>query len=168
MKRPERGQASVAAALSVFLLVLLAAGIVDLVRLWEYRAWGYRAAEAAALAGTAAGRDFDSYVATGEITLDAAVAGTTAEQALLKILAERGLNTTAIYDIRVQASGPGTYPGYPPCPHAGMTPGDWSPDKPAVGVYLEFAVQPVMYGWVNGNATIPIHVFAAAGVVEAN
>ena len=106
MKRLERGQASVAAALAVLLLVLLAAGIVDLVRLWEYRAWGYRAAEAAALAGAAGGRDFGSYVATGELALDTAVAGTTAEQALLTILAERGQN--AIYDIRVQASGPGT------------------------------------------------------------
>ena len=162
MKRLERGQASVAAALAVLLLALLAAGIVDLVRLWEYRAWGYRAAEAAALAGAAGGRDFGSYVATGELALDTAVAGTTAEQALLTILAERGQN--AIYDIRVQASGPGTYLGYPSCPHAGMTPGDWTPDGPAVGVYLEFEVQPIMYGWVNGNAMIPIHVFAAAGV----
>ena len=160
--KSERGQASVAAALAVLLLVLLAAGIVDLVRLWEYRAWGYRAAEAAALAGAADGRDFGSYVATGEISLNAAVAGTAAEQALLKILAERGQN--AIYDIRVQASGSGTYSGYPPCSHAGMTPGDWTPSGPAVGVYLEFEVQPVMYGWVNGNATIPIHVFATAGV----
>lgn len=162
MKRPERGQASVAAALAVFLLVLLAAGVVDLVRLWEYRAWGYRAAEAAALAGAAEGRDFGSYVATGEIALNAAVAGTIAEQTLLTVLAKRGQN--AIYDIRVQASGPGTYLGYPSCSHAGMTPGDWTPDSPAVGVYLEFEVQPIMYGWVNGNTAIPIHVFAAAGV----
>ena len=100
--KSERGQASIAAALAVLLLVLLAAGVVDLVRLWEYRAWGYRVAEAAALAGAADGRDFGSYVATGELALDAAVAETAAEQTLLTILAER--EQSAIYDIRVQAT----------------------------------------------------------------
>ena len=47
-----------------------------------------------------------------------------------------------------------------------MVSGDWTPDSPAVGVYLEFAVQPVLYGWVNGQQTIPLHVFAAAGIVQ--
>jgi Flp pilus assembly protein TadG len=167
--RDERGQGTVLAALGTLILVLLVAGMVDLARLWAYRTWGYRIAESAALAGLANSRDYTDYMATGEISLDATVAYQDAGDALQAALAQHSDLTHATYDIRVHEIATTTvYAGYPPVPRAGMVSGDWAPDSPAVGVYLEFAVQPVLYGWVNGNQTIPIHVFAAASVVEAH
>ncbi len=164
----ETGQATLAAVLSLFALLLVAAGCVDLARLWTTRAWAYRAAEAAALTGVAQGRDYGAYVASGAIALDAGAALTAAASALQATLAERGLATGAAYDIRVQpTTAAATYPGYPPVAHAGLTPGDWTPTRPAVAVYLTVPVQPVLYGWVNGNAPVTVHVFAAAEVVIA-
>lgn len=163
----ERGQTTVAAMLAILFLVLVAAGMVDLARLWETRMWAYRAAEAAALAGAGRGRDYGAYVAGGDIVLDESSAMAEAESALLKILAVRGLESTAGYTIQTHAGpGSGSYPGYPPPAHAGMTPGEWEPEGPAVGVYLVVPVQPVLYGWVNGNREIDVHVFAAAEVLE--
>jgi hypothetical protein len=153
--------------LSILLLVLLAAGSVDLVRLWVTRAWAYRAAEAAALAGVAQGRDYGAYVATGAVALHAEAARSAAENALRQALQARGI-TTAAYDVRVHPTDvPTTYSGYPPLARAGMTAGDWSPLQPGVAVYLEVPVQPLLYGWVNGNAPVLLHVFAAAEVVTA-
>jgi hypothetical protein len=163
----DRGQTTVAAMLAVLFLVLVTAGMVDLARLWETRMWSYRAAEAAALAGAGRGRDYGAYVAGGDIVLDEPSAMAEAESALLKILAVRGLESTAGYTIQAHAGpGSGSYPGYPPSAHAGMTPGEWGPEGPAVGVYLVVPVQPVLYGWVNGNREIDVHVFAAAEVLE--
>lgn len=159
------GQATLAAALAVLLFVVAAGGLVDLVRLWDYRLWAYRVAEAAALAGAAAGRDYTAYVATGALTLDPVAARDAAEQALLKDLATRDVAAVAAYDVRVHpAPGPGSYPGYPPLPHAAMGGAPWSPTAPAVGVYLTLPVQPVLHGWINGGREIDLHVFAAAGV----
>lgn len=164
----ESGQSTVFAVLSVLMLVLLVAGIVDLARLWEYRTWGYRVAESAALAGLANSRDYTAYMNTGDIALDATVAYQDAIDALREALNQRSDLTSVTYDVRVHdAVTTAVYAGYPPVARASMESGDWSPDNPAVGVYLEFAVQPVLYGWVNGNQTIPIHVFAAASIVEA-
>lgn len=165
MKR-ERGQAMVAAMLAALLLVVLAAGVVDLARLQSLRLWAYRAAEASAVAGAALGRDYAAYVTGGEIRLDPALALTAAEKALLLTLDDKGLSAAASYDIRVHPTNTAAvFAGYPPVAHAGMTPGDWSPESPAVGVYLEVLIEPIMYGWINGNAPIPLRVFAAASVV---
>jgi hypothetical protein len=166
--RDERGQGTVLAALGTLILVLLVAGLVDLARLWEYRTWSYRVAESAALAGLANSRDYAGYMNTGDITLDAIQAQQDATDALLEALDQRPDLTGITHDVRVhETATPAMYAGYPPVPRAGMVSGEWAPESPAVGVYLEFAVQPVLYGWLNGNQTIPIHVFAAASVVEA-
>lgn len=166
--RDARGQGTVLAALATLILVLLVAGMVDLARLWAYRTWGYRVAESAALAGLADSRDYAGYMNTGEITLDATQARQDAIDALLEALDQRPDLTGITHDVRVHETAiPAMYAGYPPVLRAGMVSGDWAPNSPAVGVYLEFAVQPVLYGWMNGNQTIPIHVFAAASVVEA-
>jgi hypothetical protein len=150
------------------MLVLLVAGLVDLARLWAYRTWGYRVAESAALVGLANSRDYAAYMHTGDIALDGTVAYQDAIDALQEALSQRPDLTSIAYDVRVHDSTiAAVYAGYPSVARAGMESGDWSPDNPAVGVYLEFAVQPVLYGWVNGNQTIPIHVFAAASIVEA-
>ncbi len=168
--RDERGQGTVLGLLLTLLLVLLAAGLVDLARFWEHRAWGYRVAESAALAGLGNSRDYAGYVATGALSLDASVAYQDAVNALQEALAQRPDVTAVVYDVRVhgQSFAAGPYTGYPPVLRAGMTPGDWSPTGPAVGVYLELAVEPVLYGWVNGNQPVALHVFAAASVVTAD
>lgn len=165
----QRGQSTALTVLSTLVLVLLVAGLVDLARLWEYRVWGYRIAESAALAGLAHSRDYAGYMATGEIALDAATAYEDTVDALQETLNQRPDLTGITYDVRVHDTATAAvYAGYPPVARAGMVSGDWTPDSPAVGVYLEFAVQPVLYGWVNGNQTVPLHVFAAASVVEAH
>ncbi|MCD4739288.1 MAG: hypothetical protein K8R89_08520 [Anaerolineae bacterium] len=106
----------VAGTLAVLLLVLLAAGIVDLVRLWEYRTWGYRVAESAALARLANSRDYAGYMATGELSLDAGVAQQDAVAALGEFLAQRADLTGSIYDVRVHASAAAAV-------YAGLSPG---------------------------------------------
>lgn len=162
----ERGQTLLAAMLATLLLVALAAGGVELARLHSLRLWAYRAAESAAVAGAAQGRDYAAYIATGAVRLDPATALDAAEKSLLTALALKGLSTTATYDLRVHPTATaGVYPGYPPVPHAGMLPGDWTPAAPAVAVYLELRVRPILYGWINGNVDIPLRVFAAANVV---
>jgi len=165
----ESGQAAIWAILGTLLLTMLVAGLVDLARLWEYRTWGYRIAESAALGGLANSRDYEGYMTTGAISLDAAVAYQDAVDALQETLNQRSDLTSITYDVRVHASMITTvYAGYPPVTHAGLVAGDWSPERPAVGVYLEFSVQPVLYGWVNGNQPIPIHVFAAASLTQTH
>lgn len=161
----ERGQTLLAAMLATLLLVALAAGGVELARLHSLRLWAYRAAESAAVAGAAQGRDYAAYIATGAVRLDPATALDAAEKSLLTALALKGLEAAA-YDLRVHPTATaGAYPGYPPVPHAGMLPGDWTPAAPAVAVYLELRVRPILYGWINGHAAIPLRVFAAANVV---
>lgn len=161
----ESGQVAVWTILGTLVLTLLIAGLVDLARLWAYRTWGYRVAESAALSGLAHSRDYAEYMATGAISLDTAVAYQDTVDALQDALAQRSDLTAATYDVRVHPTDTtAVYAGYPPLERAGMVRGDWAPEDPGVGVYLEFAVQPVLYGWVNGNKTVPIHVFAAASV----
>ena len=162
----ESGQTTAAAMLAVLVLVVLAAGVVELARLYSLRLWAYRAAEAAAVTGAALGRDYAAYVSSGDVRLDEAAAFAAAEETLRQELDAKGVSALASYDIRVHAvNKPGLYPGFPPVAHAGMLPGDWAPTAPAVGVYLELRITPVMYGWINGNAPIPLRVFAAASVV---
>lgn len=164
---PLRGQATLAAGLGILMLALLSAGVVDVARLWETRLWAYRVAEAAALTGASAGRDYAAFVATGSLTLDAAAAQTAAQDALLLGLQARGLDSAATYDIRVHpVTGPASFPGYPPVARASQRGMPWSPVEPAVGVYLVIPVRPILYGWINGNAEIDLHVFAAAGVAQ--
>jgi hypothetical protein len=160
-----RGQATLAVGLSLLMLALLAAGVVDVARLWETRLWAYRVAEAAALSGASAGRDYAAFVATGVLTLEATAAQVAAQEALLLGLQERGLDGAVAYDIRVHpTAGSATFPGYPPVVHASQRGWPWSPDAPAVGVYLVVPVRPILYGWIHGNTEIDLHVFAAAGV----
>jgi len=166
VKQNEEGQTTVAAMLAVLLLVVLAAGGVELARLYSLRLWAYRAAETAAVAGASLGRDYAAYVDQGEIGLETAIAFEAAEETLRQALDSKGVSAVANYDIRVHPQDlPGLYPGFPPVEHAGMVPGDWAPTAPGVGVYLELRIVPIMYGWINGNAAIPLRVFAAASVV---
>lgn len=163
MIRDERGQAAALAIFLVLLLAILAGGMVDLYRLQETRNWAYRAAEAAALAGASAGRDFGSVAGTGQIRVDPSLALAAAEQTLQAALAWRG-ETDAVYEIRVLEYG-GVAPGFPPVASADLWgSGDWMSDEPAVGVYLEIPVETMLLGLVTGNEPLRVHAFAAAGV----
>ena len=98
------GQGAVLGLLSVLVLVLLTAGLVDLARLWEYRVWGYRVAESAALAGLANSRDYAAYMSSGELTLNTGVAQADTVNALLASLATRPELADIVYLVRVQAT----------------------------------------------------------------
>lgn len=159
----EHGQAAALAALLVLLLAVLAGGMVDLYRLQETRNWVYRAAEAAALAGVAVGRDFGEYVDSGQVRVDPTLALAAAEETLQMALAWRGA-TNAVYEIRVLEYG-GATPGFPPVARADLwQAGDWTSDEPAVGVYLEVPVETMLLGLVAGDGSVRVHAFAAAGV----
>ncbi|MGC8946380.1 MAG: hypothetical protein ACP5N6_09515 [Anaerolineae bacterium] len=151
----ERGQAAALAVFLIFLLALLFSGMVDLYRMQETRNWAYRAAESAALAGAAAGRDFDSFV------IDPGLALTAAEETLQAALAWRG-ETDAAYDIRVLEYG-GTIADFPPVARSDLwgTSTEWTSNEPAVGVYLEVPVSTMFLGL--GNGPVRVHAFAAAG-----
>ncbi len=102
----------------------------------------------------------------GYLTLDGATAQAAAEDTLHAALQQRGLDGAATYDIRVHTTtGPASFPGYPPVARAAISGTSWAPTDPAVGVYLVVPVRPILYGWVNANQTVDVHVFAAAGVV---
>ena len=167
LHRCPRGQATLAAGLGILMLALLSAGVVDVARLWETRLWAYRVAEAAALAGASAGRDSTPFTASGPLPLNATAAQTAARDPLLSGLLERGLDGAAPSDTRVHpVPGPPSFPGSPPVARASQRSTPWSPVEPAVGVYLVIPVRPILYGWINGNAEIELHVFVAAGVAQ--
>lgn len=162
-RKHESGQAAALAVLLVMLLAIVAGGVVDLYRLQETKNWAYRAAEAAALAGVAEGRDYSAWMTGGQMRLDPALALAAAEHTLQATLAWRG-ETDAIYEIRVLEFG-GVEPGFPPSRANLWGSGDWVSDEPAVGVYLEIPVSTMLLGLVTGNEPI-VHAFAAAGVGE--
>ena len=170
MRKTQRGQTTIAAALLVMVLLLVAAGLTDTYILLETRAWARRVAEDAAVVGASAGRDWDGFVANGEMTLIQATAYTAALDALQDGLDQRGMTAYAA-DVRVLPnSGGGTITGYPPLERADMFgSSDWTANEPAVGVYLSLPVETVFFGLVNGGQPVEAHVFAAAGVaVQAN
>jgi hypothetical protein len=161
--RGRRGQAVVAALLMVMIIALLAGGMVDVYRLQEARHWAYRAAEAAALDGTATGRDLSAVYVVGQPRVDPDVGYEAAEDALLDALARRGVGG-ATYRIEVLEWG-GTAAGFPPVPRADMWGApDWTSSEPAVGVYLAVPVDTFLLGLVSGNQPVTVHAFAAAGI----
>jgi hypothetical protein len=159
----EAGQMVVAAVLLVATVILVAGAIVDVYRLQETRSWAYRAAEAAALAGAASGRDLGAVYTTGQPRIDPAAGHDAAEQALQEALARRGV-AGATYRVEVLEWG-GTVAGFPPVPRADMwgLP-DWTSPEPAVGVYLTLPVETFLLGLVTGDEPVTVHAFAAAGV----
>jgi hypothetical protein len=165
MQGAQRGQMVVAAVLLVLLLVVLAGGSVDLYRLQETRSWAYRTAEASALAGVVLGRDLGAVYTHGRVRVDPAAGRAAAEQAVLDALVRRG--TTGSYDIRIAEWGGEMVAGYPPVSRADMWGASgWTPDEPAVGVYLEVEVDTFLLGLVNGGAPVTVHAFAASGLAE--
>ncbi len=165
--RDETGQAAVASFVLTMILVLIAGGLVDVYRLQEARNWGYRAAEAAALAGATLGRDlaplYDPAIEGPRV--DPVTGHIRAEEVLRESLDRRGV-TDASYQIEVLEWG-GTMLGFPPVARADMwMASDWTSSEPAVGVYLEMPVETWLLGLVSGDKAVDVHVFAAAAVTE--
>ncbi len=159
--RGERGQV-VPAALALVMLVIAVAGVlVDALHLVAVRHRAYRVAADAALQGARAGADYGAYLTGGAIRLNP----TTARDRALDVVAREaplwGLDDYTV-DVVVLPDG-GTVVGFPPHPNAQQVGGTtWTADAPAVGVYLEVRVTPLLLGWFNGNAPITVHAFAGA------
>jgi len=164
----QRGQATVAGIMTTLILILITAGLVDLYRLQEVRSWAYQAASDAALAGAGSGRDYGRFMATGVISLDEEVAIEAARERIEEEMAARGI-AQYVVDIRVLPDPEGgVIPGYPPVPRASQwNVSSWSEGEPSVGVFLVVPVETHLFGLIDGNRPIEVHVFAAAGVATA-
>ncbi len=163
MRSSEHGQIMIAGALLLMIVMLVAGGLVDVYRLQEVRAWAYRAAEAAALAGAAQGRGFSTVYTIGSPRLDPGVGYAGAEQALTTAIARRDL-TGVTYRIEVSEWGGEEFAGFPPIARADLwSDGNWSVKAPAVGVYVEVAVPTFLLGLTQQGVVI-VHAFAAAGI----
>ena len=163
MRSTERGQIMIAGALLLMIVMLVAGGLVDVYRLQEVRAWAYRAAEAAALAGTAQGRDFSTVYTIGSPRLDPGAGYASTEKTLTAEIARRDM-AGVTYRIAVSEWGGEEFAGFPPIARADLwSAGNWSVKEPAVGVYVEVAVPTFLLGLTQQGVVI-VHAFAAAGI----
>ncbi len=161
-----RAQSAVWGVLAMLVFIAVAAGLVDIYRLYAARNWANSVAQEAAMAGASRGRDWNSFTSDGAIHLDPAIAHAEAEQIVQKEMAARGV-AGYLVDIRVlpDATG-GSLADFPPHPvRLGTGLGDWSSNEPAVGVYLEVPVSWLMLDMLNTSLK-SVHVFAAAGVAQ--
>jgi len=166
MIRDRRAQSAVWGLLTILVFILIAAGLVDIYRLFAARNWAYSVAQEAALAGVSQGRDWSSVAATGTIRLTPEIATSQAQQIISIEMNTRGISRYSV-DIRVlpDPSG-GSITGYPPrAVRLGDNRGDWSTDEPAVGVYLTIPVEWLLLDRV-GIKENSVSVFASAGVVQ--
>lgn len=150
------GQTWVSGIVAVLLLVMAAAGLVDGLYALSMHQRCQEIASAAALRGSGQGRDYDYYLANGQISLDAVVSKDKAIQAADAAMAGLGLSGYTIQVEVLDVPGGGSVANFPP----GKV---WSESKPAVGVYIEAPINSVL---VQAVFSMPftIHVFAAAGV----
>lgn len=163
MIRDVRGQIVIASALLVMILILIAGALVDVYRLQEARAWAYRAAEAAAVTGTATGRDLSTIYTVGQPRLDPGMGYASAQQTLEAEIARRGANGVT-YRIEVSEWGDTEIVGFPPVPRADLWgAGTWQSTEPAVGVYVEMPVETYLLG-LTQQGVVTVHAFAAAGI----
>jgi hypothetical protein len=185
-RKTARGQILVLAVIFVLMFFLVAVVLIDVYSVMEARAWGYRVAQAAALAGasrTTGGWIFyqptvdpllptptarsDNCMDPIRTELDPILAEDAASDMLEQEMQTRGLSYPADYgyEIRVHWDFDGyTEVGWPPGA-ARLGGGDWSSAEPAVGVYLWFDVFTFLSGIV-GRSSVTVHVFAAAGVAQ--
>jgi hypothetical protein len=161
-----KAQSAVWGVVAMLVFIAIAAGLVDIYRLYAARNWAYAVAQEAAMAGASRGRDWTALLSDGAIRLNAANAQTEAEQIVQQEMAARGI-TGYVAEVRVlpDAAG-GSIAGFRPRPvrlGAGM--GSWSSDEPAVGVYLEVPVNWVMLDMLSTSLKT-VRVFSAAGVAQ--
>jgi hypothetical protein len=160
-----KAQSAVWALLAVLVLFAVAAGLVDIYRLYAARNWAYNVAQEAALSGASRGRDW-SQIANGHVGLIAASAQNTAEGVVHSEMTTRGIQGYS-FDVRVLPSpSGGSILNYPPRPvRLGANRGSWSSNEPAVGVYISM---PVNWLLLNSLGITPqlVSVFASAGVAQ--
>lgn len=168
MARDERGSATVAGVLFVLILLVLTAAVVDVYRLEDMRTFAYNAANDAALRGASFGRDWNHFMATGEMSLDPTAAADAAEGTLEQAMQARGL-----VDFQGEVSvlpnpngGTMTLPAGCAARSSFWNTTMWSETQPAVGVCVQIQVPTILFGLVNGNQPVTVNAFAAAGVVE--
>lgn len=161
-----RAQSVVWGFLSMLVFIALAAGLVDIYRLFAARNWAYTVAQEAAMASASRGRDWSSLMVDGNIRLDPVISREAAQTLLAAAMLDRGIDTY-VYDVRVLPDpGGGAIAGYPPRPvRLGSGMGNWNSDEPAVGVYLEVPVNWLMLDMLNLQEKT-VRVFAAAGVSQ--
>ena len=168
MLRDERGNAAIAGLFFTLILMVLAAGVVDVYRLQDTRTFAYSAANDAALRGVSFGRDWNRFTSTGEMFLDPDVATESAQSALEDVMLARNI-TNYRYQIGVMPNPGGGTANLPtPCVARASLwdTTTWTETKPAVGVCVQVQVPTILFGLVNGNQSITVNAFAAAGVVE--
>ncbi len=185
-RKAPRGQILILAVIFIFMFLLVAVALIDIYHVQEARAWGYRVAQQAALAG-ASGTSYswivyqptidpvadtptprpDGCIEPVRIQLNPGDAQTAAETMLQTEMSARGFAFPAdySYEIRVLPDfNGGAEVGWPPGA-ARLGGGDWSANNPAVGVYLTFDVHTFMSSIV-GRSTVTVHVFAAAEAAQ--
>lgn len=161
-----RAQSLVWGFLAMLVFVAVAAGLVDIYRLYAARNWAYSVAQEAAMTGASRGRDWSSITSGGDMRLNTSVAKDEAQKMITTELSARGISQYVL-DVRVlpDATG-GAVVGFPPRPvRLGSGLGNWSSNEPAVGVYLEVPVNWLMLDMLNTQVKT-IRVFAAAGVAQ--
>lgn len=152
--------------LAMLVFIALAAGLVDIYRLYAARNWAYTVAQEAAMTGASRGRDWSSLSTDGNISLDPTLAKNEAQTMVTSQMSARGISSYVI-DVRVlpDATG-GSVDGYPPRPvRIGSSMGNWNSNEPAVGVYLEVPVSWLMLDMLHTQEKT-VRVFAAAGVAQ--
>lgn len=166
MIRDRRGQSIVWGFLAMLVFIAVAAGLVDIYRLYAARNWAYTMAQEAAMTGASRGRDWSSLAIDGNIQLDPVLAKDEAQNLITAEMSARGISTYVL-DVRVlpDAAG-GSVTDYPPRPvRLGPGMGNWTSNEPAVGVYLEVPVSWLMLDMLNTQQKV-VRVFAAAGVAQ--
>ena len=164
MIRDRKAQSVVWGFLAIMIFVAVAAGLVDVYRLYAARNWAYGVAQEAALTGASLGRDWSSVTGGGTMHLNAATAKDEAQKLVAAEMAARGIFQYSM-DVRVLPdAGGGSVSGYPPTPvRLGSGLGNWSSDEPAVGVYLEVPVNWLVLDMFNTQVKT-VRIFSAAGV----
>ena len=152
--------------LCMLVFIAIAAGLVDIYRLYAARNWAYSVAQEAALAGASRGRDWSSITSDGRMGLNAATAQSQAQQIVSAEMAVRGISQYQM-DVRILPDiHGGSMSGYPPIPvRLGAGLGQWSSNEPAVGVFLEVPISWLLLDLL-GNPAKTVRVFAAAGVAQ--
>jgi hypothetical protein len=166
MIHDRRGQSLVWGFLAMLVFVAVAAGLVDIYRLYAARNWAYSVAQEAAMTGASRGRDWSSITSGGDMRLNSTLAKDEAQKMATAELLTRGISQYVL-DVRVlpDATG-GAVTGFPPRPvRLGSGLGNWNSNEPAVGVYLEVPVNWLMLDMLNTQVKT-IRVFAAAGVAQ--
>ena len=154
------------AILALLVLVMVGAALLDAYQWASTRVWAYHAAEAAAERGATAGADWSHFQYSGEWQLDSAVARSEVEAALREEMSARGIDASRMgWDIRIHsASDTVTETGWPP--KGSLWAGDWTTDRPSVGVYLEVDAPTFLGGLAGIEQWARAHVFASSSLVR--